>query len=179
MGFLGFYYVSALILALWPQAYTINWEFALEVSIYSFFAPTPSWLWKSLYYSFMPPTKMCCYSFRSPVGRCSALNPPPPHRVCNHDAVVFWNMFSELSLNLTLEWLSGSNLLGLIKCKHGEQMPTGEGFSILLSHLCLQTRCAVAVKQTNKQVCLCNKWFTDVGAVARQLCEDVKLFVTL
>lgn len=58
-------------------------------------------------------------------------------------------------------------------------MPNGEGFSIIFSHLCLQTRCAVAVKQTNKQGCLCNKWLTDVGAVERQPREDVKLFVKM
>lgn len=88
-------------------------------------------------------------------------------------------MFSELSLNLTLERLSGNNLLGLIKCRHGEQMPSGEGFSILLSHLCLQTRCAVAVKQTNKQVYLCNKCLAEAGAVEKQPCEAVKQFVMI
>lgn len=58
-------------------------------------------------------------------------------------------------------------------------MPTGEGLSILFSHFCLQTRCAVAVKQTNKQVCLYNKWLPDVGAVERQPCEYVQLFVRM
>lgn len=82
-------------------------------------------------------------------------------RFYTHDAL----KFCKLSLNLTLEWLSASNLLGLIKWKHREQMPTAERFSILFSRLCLQTRCVVVVKQTNKQSCLCNnKWLGDVGS---------------
>lgn len=44
-------------------------------------------------------------------------------------------------------------------------MPTGEAVSILLSHLYQQTRCAVSVKQINKQVCLCEKWLTDMEVV--------------
>lgn len=102
-------------------------------------------------------------------------------RFNTHDAL----KFCERGLNLTLEWLSASNLLGLIKWRHREQMPTAERFSILFSRLCLQTRCAV-VKQTNKQSRLCNnKWFSDVGSSRKAAmwgCEtafkDVKWRVT-
>lgn len=91
------------------------------------------------------------------------------HSVVHLDGVTptltaeLWNMFNSLI------WLwddfQAAVFWGLIKCKHGEQMPTGEEFSILFFHLCLQTRCSVPVKQTKRQVCLGNKWLTDVGAV--------------
>ena len=68
-------------------------------------------------------------------------------------------------------------------------MPTGKGFSILFSHLCLQTRCAAAVEQTNKQVGLREKkksglLMSELSkkkaalGVCETVCEDLKWLVS-
>lgn len=88
-------------------------------------------------------------------------------------------MFSELSLNLTLDDFQAAIFRGSLNASMENRCPVVKGFSILFSHLCLQTRCAAAVKQTNKQLCLCNKWLTDAGAVERPPYEDVKVFVKM
>lgn len=117
---------------------------------------------------------ICCCSFRSPTGRHYA-DPSPPE-ISSMTQSEFWNVFGKLSLNLSLEWLSVSNLLGLIKSKHEEQMPNGERFPFLFSHLPNIKMCCCNKAKKNKGFFLCNKLeLLTVTLVRTWSCKDVHL----
>lgn len=126
---------------------------------------------------------MCCCLFSYPAGLCVQLWPK------STPEVTAMAQFSSdrCSMSSALIWLWSDSRAAIFGSSLNASMenrcPLGVVFFflflILFSLLCLQTRCAAAVKQTNKQVCLCSKWLTDVGAVERQACGDRKMLVKM